>query len=80
MTAMCTRHAELLRFYQRTIDIFSLAVSALEAGRATISKPEYERLARYVDQAHSKVDLARNELEKHTGEHGCLQSVHAAQA
>jgi hypothetical protein len=77
---MCERQAELLSAYLKAVATFSTTLSALEAARATVLRHEYDRLANYVNQAHSRSDLAKNELEKHTSEHGCFQSVRAAQA
>jgi hypothetical protein len=75
---MCERLAKLLRVYQDSVATLSRSLDALETGRATISRAEYERLATYVDQARAKMDQACNELEKHAAEHGCFPAVHAA--
>ena len=77
---MCLRHAKLLRFYQRAERTYLTTLDALGAARATTSRPEYERLARYVEQARAKLDQARNELDRHIAEHDCYASVRAARA
>ena len=76
---MCELYTELQRLYQRAVDTFSMAVYALEAGRPSISRPEYERLVRYVDQAYARVEQARVELDRHTAEHNCLARAAATQ-
>jgi exonuclease VII small subunit len=71
---MCNEHAQLLKNYQKAVATFSEALEALEAARATVSRDEYQRMAGYVDQAHTKWQHARDALQQHTAEHGCYPS------
>ncbi len=76
---MCERYAGLLRAYKRAVAIHDMAVEALELARRTSPRHEYERLAHYVEQAHSSMELAANQLKAHVEEHDCF-SANAAKA
>jgi RNase P subunit RPR2 len=68
---MCDRHSELLAAYQKAVALFSMTLDALQAGRATVEKQEYERMRSYVEQTRLIAEDARMELERHVAEHGC---------
>jgi hypothetical protein len=65
---MCSRHTDLLRFYERAITTYETTTQALEAAQETHTTPEYKRVGRFVEQAHAKANQARNELDKHRAE------------
>jgi hypothetical protein len=77
---MCERHAQLLRAYQKAVAVHSTTLDALEAARPTTSRQEYERLTRYVEQAHSNMSLAPYQMKMHARAHDCLPLAHAARA
>ena len=68
---MCKRHSELLKLYQRKVAFFSTSLDTLEAARASVSKPAYDRMRAYVEQTRIAAENARIDLEKHVAEHGC---------
>jgi hypothetical protein len=68
---MCEQHDELLATYQKAVALFSTTLDALQAGRATIARGEYERMRSYVEQTRLKAEDARVDLERHVAEHGC---------
>jgi hypothetical protein len=70
---MCGEHAKLLKVYQASVAKLSVTLDALAAARGTALKPEYQRMAGYVEQAHGKSDEARAELDRHATEHGCYR-------
>jgi hypothetical protein len=72
---MCEEHRELLKTYREAVAALSTALDALEAARATISRAEYHRLAKFVDDAQAASEKARIALEKHSREHGCFLSA-----
>ena len=68
---MCERYGELLAAYQKAVALFSTTLDALQAGRATNAKEEYERMRSYVEQTRLIAENARMDLERHVAEHGC---------
>ena len=75
----CRTHSVLLKAYRKAVARFSLTLDALEAGRATVGKAEYQRLKGYMEQARLSSEQCRVSLELHVHEHGCAgQSKGAA--
>jgi hypothetical protein len=77
---MCQSHTELLQAYSKAVAVFSATSEALEAARTSPSMDEYARLAKYADEANMQVTQARDKLEAHTAEHGCVPLVYSAEA
>ena len=68
---MCERHSQLLEAYQKAVALFSMTLDALQAGRSTATKVDYDRMRHYVEQTRLIAENARIDLEQHVLEHGC---------
>jgi hypothetical protein len=77
---MCERYTELVSAYQNNVALFNKAIEAMEAARPNSAKPEYERMVKYAEQAHEKMEQAGDELKVHSAAHNCVQSIRMAEA
>ena len=77
---MCEDYAELLRCYRKAVASYNNTLDAVESARPTASKADYERLMKDVEQAHSKVEDAANQLKAHIADHNCVPVAQAAKS
>ena len=67
----CATKITLLTAWQSAADIYYKAVAALARQIGTVTKPEYERLAKAAEDARQRSVEAQAKLETHVNEHGC---------
>lgn len=77
---MCQQYTELLSAHQKAVALFNRAIEAMEAARPTSAKPEYERMVKYAEQAHGRMEQAADALKAHAATHNCFSVVHKASA
>ncbi len=77
---MCHQYTELLGAYQKALALFDGVVEAMEAARPTSAKLEYQRIVKYAEQAHARMEEAGDKLKAHAAAHRCLPGVHTAKA
>jgi multidrug resistance efflux pump len=67
----CDEEQRLVDAYAFATADYNRAVQVLQRRRGVMSKTEYERLRAFSEQARASCEQARNELERHTSNHGC---------
>ena len=67
----CEEKRKLVLKYHRATSGFTAVVSDLQRKIGMMSKEEYERHLREVDQARDRSDEARIALERHIAKHDC---------
>jgi RNase P subunit RPR2 len=68
---MCNRHEELFDAYQKQVTLYTVAIEALKLVMARTDKQDHQRHHEYVEQARTRSEQARLNLELHIAEHGC---------
>ena len=68
---VCEEKQLLLQAYQQVTARYSAAVTELQRGMGTLSKPEYDSLYRATETLHAEVTRAQGQLNSHVVEHRC---------
>jgi hypothetical protein len=77
---MCQQYTELLGAYQEAAVLFNRVLEAMEAARPTAAKLEYQRIVKYAEQAHARMEEKLDELKTHAAAHHCFPVAHRAKA
>jgi hypothetical protein len=67
----CTERERLARELDRARSCYTSAAETLRVRAGVLEKTDYQRLNRAVEEAWTKMELARVALDRHIDEHGC---------
>jgi hypothetical protein len=69
---LCPEKSRLLSEYQKAVHIYSTAVSTVSMSvENSPDRSRYKELTQASDIARNASDVAREQLDKHVGEHRC---------
>ena len=68
---ICSQKDSLLRKYQFAVGDHNRAMKVLEAKKGVLKKSDYVSIRGAADHYRSLSEQARDELDRHIGEHGC---------
>ncbi len=67
----CAERERLWRLYHFAVSDYSRATKVFETRKGVVSKADYDRLRKFIEESRLKSEEYRIALEKHCAEHGC---------